>query len=371
MPYLREQLARVEMGFDNRRGLFTVSYHTRRTSKSQCLQRLNCDSLRGGHTTCPAGGRYDSMKPAAMPATPGSSIAAIDRGVEKTLIGSQKVSFISIPSQEVPVAVSLSGRSPKWLMVFLMSLGMLFMTASSAQARPMFRVPARGSHLNALTAQGVVVFQEGVSPTSDYNGVEDAPITTWNGNLYANLGGLDYLQVGEVGDQDQFRTLIRFDLQGWPGVTPVHVQQAWLEVLSYDGGFDEAPQDVLVHEVTRSWLEGTGADLFADGRDVGVTWATARPGEPWTTPGGDFRPETLARSQVSANAVGWQRWDVTEAVRGWVTAPQANYGLLLEPEGAPWTHHEFRSSEWEVPDQRPRLVIHFTYEVVYLSLIHI
>ncbi len=261
-----------------------------------------------------------------------------------------------------------SARGPVRLAALWVCLGISLMTAMSVHAFPILRPPPDNPRMG-VTAQGMVVFQEGVSPTSDYHGVGDALITTWNGNLYANLGGLDYLQVGEVGDQDQFRTLIRFDLQGWPGAMPVHVQQAWLEVLSYDGGFDDAAQEVLVHEVTRTWLEGDGQDLFGDGREVGVTWTTARPGSPWTTPGGDFRPETLVRVRVPANASDWQRWDVTAAVRAWADAPETNEGLILEPEAAPWTHHEFRSSEWQVPEQRPRLVILFTYETIYLPIL--
>ncbi len=252
--------------------------------------------------------------------------------------------------------------------VFVASLGLLLAFSTSIQALSPSRPAPLSLRPAMMTAHSTVTFQNGASPTSSYTGTTDALITTWNGNAYANLGGLDYLQVGEVGDEDQFRSLIRFDLQGWPGMQ-VHVDQAWLELVSYDGGFDDAPQDVLVHQVTRSWLEGTGRDLFADGRDMGVTWTTARPGEPWTTPGGDFRPDALARIQVPANAVGWQRWDVTEAVREWVDAPEANHGLLLEPEGAPWTHHEFRSSEWQDPSQRPRLVVQFTYEILYLPLL--
>ncbi|NOZ71128.1 MAG: DNRLRE domain-containing protein, partial [Chloroflexi bacterium] len=210
-----------------------------------------------------------------------------------------------------------------------------------------------------------LVFQNGVSPAVSYDGTSDAIITTWNGNNYANLGGLDYLQVGESGDTDQFRFLIRFDLQGW--LPPAAwITEAWLEIRSYDGGFDDEAQDVVVHQVRQAWVEGNGQDLFADGREEGVTWVTARPGVSWTTPGGDFDTTALDRVRVAANSDDWQRWDVTTAVQAWLADPSANLGLLLEPDAAPWTHHEFRASEYATPSLRPRLRLSFTVNALFL-----
>jgi len=201
-----------------------------------------------------------------------------------------------------------------------------------------------------------IIFQNGVSPTTAYSGTSDAIITTWNGNSYANLGGLDYLQVGESGDADQFRFLMRFDLSGW--LNPhAQILQAWLELRSYDGGFDDVAQDVSVHRAGQAWQEGDGQDLFGDGREQGVTWVTARPGVAWTTPGGDFEEAALDQVQVPANADDWQRWDVTAAVRDWLAQPSDNFGLLAQPDAAPWMHHEFRSSEYSVAELRPRLII--------------
>ena len=209
------------------------------------------------------------------------------------------------------------------------------------------------------TGQQTLIFQDGVSPTTSYTGTTDAIITTWNGNSYANLGGLDYLQVGESDDADEFRTLVRFDLTGWLPAS-AQIDEAWLDLYAYDSGFDDNAQDVVVHQVTRTWVEGNGWDLFADGRDEGVTWVTARPGVAWASPGGDFDTTELDRQTVAANPDGWQRWDVTAAVQAWVSGASPNNGLLLEPDRAPWTHHQFRSSEYSTPSLRPRLVVTYT-----------
>ena len=198
--------------------------------------------------------------------------------------------------------------------------------------------------------------QNGVSPDPSYDGTTDATITTWGNNSYANCGGWGYLQVGETDSADQFRFLVRFDLDGWLAAD-AQIEGAWLELRAFDSGYDDRPHDVVAHRVIEEWVEGDGWNLSADGRDEGVTWVTARPGVDWATPGGDFDPVELDRVTVAADPDGWHRWDVTAAVRAWADGTAPNYGLLLEPDSGPWLHHQFRSSEYDDPALRPRLVI--------------
>jgi hypothetical protein len=206
--------------------------------------------------------------------------------------------------------------------------------------------------------QQVMAFQNGVSPEASYAGAKDATITTWGGNTYANLGGLEYLQVGETGDADEFRLLVRFELDGWLPAE-AEIDEAQLELRAYDSDFDDSPHDVVAHRLAEEWVEGDGWDLEADGRTEGVTWTTARPGVGWSSPGGDFDAAELARVTVAANPDGWVRWDVTSAAREWASGA-SGYGLLLEPDNAPWTHHQFRSSEYTGASLRPRLVVTYT-----------
>ncbi len=235
-------------------------------------------------------------------------------------------------------------------------------------ATPTTVAPTATPTMEAIHGVRTLLLQNGVSPTTTYTGTTDAIITTWSGNSFANLGGLDYLQAGENGAADEFRFLVRFDLVGRLP-TQAHITSAWLELYSYDGGFDDTAQDVVAHQVTQAWIEGNGRDLFADGRSQGVTWVTARPGTNWATPGGDYSATELYRRKVAANATGWQQWDVTAAVQAWQANSAANFGLLLEPDAAPWTHHEFRASEYVTPEQRPRLRVSFTLGMIYLPLI--
>jgi len=56
-------------------------------------------------------------------------------------------------------------------------------------------------------------------------------------------------------------------------------------------------------------------------------------------------------------------------VQAWLADPSANLGLLLEPDAAPWTHHEFRASEYATPSLRPRLRLSFTLNALFLPFI--
>ena len=239
-------------------------------------------------------------------------------------------------------------------------------TATATSTLPPSTATATATATPTPTGQQTMTFQDGVSPDASYTGTTDATITTWSGNSYANLGGLDYLQVGETGAADEFRLLARFEVDAWLPAD-IQVDEAWLELRAYDGGYDDDTHDVVAHRVIKEWVEGDGGDMEADGRSEGVTWSTARPGVNWAAPGGDFAPAELDRVTVAANPDGWYRWDVTSAVRAWVddvtplTGAASNYGLLLEPDNAPWAHHEFRSSEYSTLNLRPRLVV--TYSV--------
>jgi hypothetical protein len=230
--------------------------------------------------------------------------------------------------------------------------------------------PAARGRRDQATAKQTMILQNGVSPDGSYDGTADATITTWSGNTYANLGGLDYLQVGETGDADEFRLLVRFELDGW--LPPdAWVDEARLELRAYDSGYDDDPQDAVAHELVEPWVEGNGWNLEADGRSEGVTWTTARPGVNWASPGGDFDPAEVDRLTVAANPDGWYSWDVTSAVRGWVSDGDANDGLILEPDGAPWAHHQFYSSEYGTAALRPRLVITTTSGFIPTSSVHL
>ncbi|MBI4672531.1 MAG: DNRLRE domain-containing protein [Chloroflexi bacterium] len=233
-------------------------------------------------------------------------------------------------------------------------------TPTPTRKRKKTRTPTRTATFAATftpVAQ-TLILQNGSSPDAAYDGATDASITTWGGNTYANLGGMEYVQFGEDAAQDSFRALLRFELANLLP-TGAQVDDATLELYAYDAGYDDAARDVVAHTASRDWLEGDGWDLSADARNQGVTWSTARPNVAWTNPGGDFDAAELDRVTIPANPNGWYRWNVTSAVASWLNSWTPNYGFLLEPDNGAWLHHQFRSSEYRDASLRPRLVIHY------------
>ena len=185
--------------------------------------------------------------------------------------------------------------------------------------------------------------------------VADALIDT-NINPNANLGALNYLELYQNDAVDTRHFLVRFDLGGLPaGAT---VLSARLELFGFDAGYDDGPQDAVVHRVTRAWVEGAGDDFYPDGRSQGVTWGQAAPGVPWTSPGGDYDAAQLARVTLPANPNEWFAWDVTAAAQVWAWGG-INAGLLVRPENGAWRNHAFHSREADAV-WRPRLVVTYS-----------
>jgi len=151
------------------------------------------------------------------------------------------------------------------------------------------------------------------------------------------------------------RGLIRFDLRDIPvGAT---INTATLS-LWYPYGAEVAT-NVELHQVTRTWEEGTGgSSCTADG----ATWYETDGGMPWSAEGGDFDAEVLASAAVAADAdPAWSHFQIPGAIRGWVNGTAPNHGLLLKltdesmVEGNYFGYHT--DDQATAPSQRPKLVI--------------
>jgi hypothetical protein len=107
------------------------------------------------------------------------------------------------------------------------------------------------------------------------------------------------------------------------------------------------PCEVGAYRVQRPW------------RADEATWLNATDTDTWSHPGiwpVDCDPLPLAEQQLSSDNA-WYHFDVTQAVRDWLNEADSNYGLLLRSgESGPVTYH-FASSEANVQEHRPKLVI--------------
>jgi len=233
------------------------------------------------------------------------------------------------------------------------------------QDNPPFTVTLMGS--GAPGDSGTVIFQHGVSPIPGYEGTTDAMIIAppdWNEN--ANLGGGERLST-YFATMENFRTIIRFELQGLP--PGANILSATLSLRHYEGA--DNPHEVKVYRLTREWVEGTGSDFYSTGAPDGVTWIEAAPGVEWDTLGGDFDTTTDfgngANGVVSRHTVEpltseeterWEDWDITPLARGWVNGTYPNYGVILRPAESEWISHDYRSRNYEAnPSFRPRLTV--------------
>jgi hypothetical protein len=150
-------------------------------------------------------------------------------------------------------------------------------------------------------------------------------------NLSANHGSDSLLNTGYITRQGAaaYRALARFDMS-WVPTGTVVTDAEFQAYQVYAGGRD--PVDVRAYRVQDSWAEGT------------VTWNNQ------PAVGG---PATTA---ALGTGTGYQSWDVTQVVTGWLEGELNNYGLELRgPEEAPEWWRDFESRENTHP---PRLVVH-------------
>ncbi len=208
-----------------------------------------------------------------------------------------------------------------------------------------------------------IVFQVGISPSESFYGIHETTLDeAWDGGLsYVQLGGeyrIDLLADNEGGQlQERRRILMRFDIG--PDTLPpdTGVIGARLDLFHWNTPIQNpTAETVTVHLMTAPWDEGTGVESPPPGYFVdGATWLLRLPDVFWETPGGDFDPTPISSTVVSPDEWYWESWDLTEAVRRWVSG-EPNYGIMLRVHGPVW--YSFFSSEFEDdPTLRPKLVI--------------
>jgi hypothetical protein len=127
------------------------------------------------------------------------------------------------------------------------------------------------------------------------------------------------LEIGPDEDLGLGNTRLVFDfgpLAGLPsGATLV---EAHLSVWRADGG--NYPDQYTLYALSRSF---TGSQ---------VTWNNASTGTAWTHPGGDYTAPTGRVSHAIDPGIQRSDFDATAAVRGWISDPRSEHGLLLKAD---------------------------------------
>ncbi|NJN68751.1 MAG: DNRLRE domain-containing protein [Chloroflexaceae bacterium] len=215
------------------------------------------------------------------------------------------------------------------------------------------------------SGEQTMVFQQGIHPEASYQGAADTTLAVdVNGDqgfADVNLGRADGLFTHHS-DEQHDALLIRWDLSALPA--NITIQEATLELYRFDGDVSSEMQ-VALYRVTRGWSEGSGVNFWpADEGYVadGATWNQARPGEPWTTPGGDYDPTVLDQATVAATFDDdWLRLDATEGVQAWVEQGQSNEGFMVRALSGEGYHLYASSNATDTQAaMRPRLVLTYS-----------
>jgi hypothetical protein len=184
---------------------------------------------------------------------------------------------------------------------------------------------------------------------------------------FINFGGSPELGVGHYAMES--RTLIKFDLSAIPKTATM--QKVLLKLQLQTG----AALDLPAYRVLKAWQQGIGiGDLYDKQkgriRDGECSWLKrVHPDSAWGAPGcgkagEDYEakavPSVCAEAKNAAQKLEkvWVSWDLTEFAQGWVKDPASNNGVVLigsdkNPRSA------FRSSDFEDPIYRPKLIVVF------------
>ncbi len=195
----------------------------------------------------------------------------------------------------------------------------------------------------AYQSPGTMTLQLGVDP-----GEDAMPDSFYSAR---NYGGATYVQVNDNGSDWQQYPLIRFDLGKLPRGAAVRSAQLELHMRNL-----AAPGTATIHQVTRSWVEGTKS---GGGTADGVSWFTYDGTNAWTSAGGDFNPGVVAETAIDGTET-WVSWDVAPLVERWL-AGDPNYGLMIRPANG-LREAEFSSKEDSNVGVAPKLTIEYACE---------
>lgn len=183
----------------------------------------------------------------------------------------------------------------------------------------------------------------GVSDTYLNEGAPDA-----NFNDPSHWGELQ-VRTGGPGK----RALLRFDLAGQiPSEARVLTATLHLWTTSYRSA--DRPMDLGLYRLIPEWDANQ------------ATWLQRLDGVAWDAAGADgagdheaSAVDTIPVDRVNAEYI----LDVTDAIMGWLAAPETNRGFLLKPNASSIIEYRFWASDWlNDAQKRPLLDIYYTFD---------
>ena len=274
----------------------------------------------------------------------------------------------SVPGQVDYAAGKISGTATGYFTVcrirfraLALTAGTLFSfhNAGSRTPKVILAYPYT-SYPVTCSATGTVVITEGGAPEGTPTPPISEPGCRRNGASGYEGATDTYLdklaQTTNYGESADLRlrgsvqcvSLIRFDVSDIP--TSAVVTEASLDLRTNYYRYGTEPVVVNLYRLRQPWVESE------------ATWRVRATGQMWDAPGaagsGDRDPEPFASMTLDSTDT-WYVVELTDAVQGWVSNPEENFGLVLESVGV---GHDFRfwSSDYErTIVHRPRLCVDF------------
>ncbi len=192
----------------------------------------------------------------------------------------------------------------------------------------------------------VRAFQQGVAPDEFYDGASDSYLSSYWPDWA--LHGEESLRISQR-SRGAERMLVRFDL-GEHVPANAQITSARLSLFAW----------------SRRTLLGMRTSAFQVNRDwdpASTTWHQASLLQPWGVSGCDEISADRQGDSLDSRFVYFinqeYEWDVTASVQRWAANPASNHGIVLIADEVD-QDVRFRSSQWRVLNQRPKLTVTYT-----------
>ncbi|MFH1707499.1 MAG: DNRLRE domain-containing protein [Planctomycetota bacterium] len=188
-------------------------------------------------------------------------------------------------------------------------------------------------------AETIVTFQAGVAPLADYTRCVDTTLASLSPG--ESFGEHPFLALAAQSSPSY--VLLKFDLADYIPLTATVTRAVLTLTPKVYTGLD---RNTRWYRVSADWQENE------------CTWEVTASGVPWSQPGG--AAFVTAQSTAVEAGAGAHAWDVTAIAQAWVKQPVTNFGAVLRPGNeAADCECWYYSSETELKDYRPRLVVVF------------
>lgn len=195
--------------------------------------------------------------------------------------------------------------------------------------------PAGPTGANGTTPSNTfeTYFQNGVFPSSSYNGELDTWLSGNNTIEYAS----PYLEVNTSASITNYsRTLLFFDVSALPTNATVISAQVWLKLESATN-VGSNPVTIGLHNFASDTFSGCHWSIGASWYGPGGTGWNSCTGDSSVSQLGYINPTTISKVIFTSSVNGTSnvyKWDISPSVvQSWLTNSMNNVGLILKSEG--------------------------------------